>query len=167
MKLRRVTNPTTSSSEFGIRRTVNYGLSSAQTVWNLRSALNVAALTCLSAEHVEILPAYSLLLERHKRTLARSNEAITGEFRAQYGREFRSNFDNYMTQVYNYFALPPTQADFCDTALAISREYMLLPDGSQLDVFALANLSRIEGVFQNFYSAYERYQREVASWDAE
>nr|WP_137676273.1 hypothetical protein [Parerythrobacter lutipelagi] len=152
--------------EFGMRRTVNYGLSTAQTVWNLRAALNVAALNCQSAAHVDILPAYSLLLERDKRALSGINNTITSEFRAEYGRDYRSNFDNYMTQVYNYYALPPTQRNFCDTALAISREYMLT-DGAQLETFAIGALPRIERVFQNFYSSYEQYQRDVSAWDAE
>lgn len=152
--------------EYGIRRTVNYGLSTSQTVWNLRAALNVAALNCQSAEHAEILPAYSLLLQRNKRSLARTNSAIEGEFRSRHGNVWRDSFDDYMTQVYNYYALPPTQGEFCDTALAISREY-ILTDGNTLDAFALASLPRIEQVFQRFYSAYELYQRNVALWDAE
>jgi hypothetical protein len=154
------------ADEYGIRRTVNSGLSTSQTVWNMRAALNVAALNCQSAEHAEILPAYSLLLERNKRTLARTNSAIESEFRTRYGSIWRDSFDDYMTQVYNYYALPPTQGEFCDTALAISREYMLT-DGNTLDAFALASLPRIEQVFQRFYSAYEQYQRNVAFWDAE
>lgn len=154
------------ADEYGIRRTVNYGLTTSQTVWNLRAALNVAALNCLNPEHAEILPAYSLLLERNGRLLARTNSAIEGEFRTNYGSVWRDSFDDYMTQVYNYYALPPTQGEFCDTALAISREYMLT-DGTALDTFALANLPRIEQVFQRFYAAYNQYQLNVAAWDAE
>ncbi|MCR2834927.1 hypothetical protein [Parerythrobacter lacustris] len=154
------------ADEYGIRRTVNYGLSSSQTVWNLRAALNVAALNCQRPEHAEILPAYSLLLERNKRSLSRTNTAVEGEFRNRHGNVWRDSLDDYMTQVYNYYALPPTQGEFCDTALAISREYMLT-DGNTLDAFALASLPRIEQVFQRFYSAYEQYQRNVAFWDAE
>ena len=69
-----------------------------------------------------------------------------------------------MTQVYNYFALPPAQADFCGTALAIANEFLAAPPESAND-FAAASLPRYEAVFQNFFRQYQEYQVASAAWD--
>ncbi|WP_209347054.1 hypothetical protein [Pontixanthobacter sp. CEM42] len=150
----------------GLRRTINYGLSKPQTLWNLRSALNVAALNCLDPQYVSILPAYRSLLERHRNKLKRTNDSILAQYRADYGRTYRAEYDGYMTQVYNYYALPPAKTQFCRTAAAIANESLTVEVG-QLDLFASINLPRIEQVFDNFYSAYEKYQVDVVAWDAE
>ena len=94
------------------------------------------------------------------------NDSITREYRAQYGSKFRDEFDGYMTQVYNYFALPPAQDDFCDTALQVATASAGVPS-TELESFALANLPVLDGVFDNFYTRYEQYQIDVAAWDAE
>ncbi len=152
--------------QFGIRRTVNYGLTEAQTLWNLRSALNVAALNCETTRYPGILPAYSELLSENRTTLRRTNNELTAEYRDRYGAEWRSAMDSYMTQVYNYYALPPAQRQFCDTAAQVAQESTVV-ESSDLRTFAAANLPRIEGVFDNFYTAYEQYQIDVAQWDAQ
>ena len=151
----------------GIRRTVNYGITTPQSVWNLRSALNVAALNCLDPRYDGLVDAYSSLLTTHKRQLARVNDQITQEYRAEYGRaEYRSAFDGYMTQVYNYFALPPAQRPFCDTAMQIASASLMVEEGG-LEPFALANLPLIESVFDNFYTELEQYRVNVAAWDSQ
>ncbi len=152
--------------QFGIRRTVNYGLTEAQTLWNLRSALNVAALNCETTRYPGILPAYSELLSENRTTLRRTNNELTREYRDRYGAEWRSAMDGYMTQVYNYYALPPTQTQFCDTAAQVAQDSTVV-ESADLPTFAAANLPRIEGVFDNFYTAYEQYQIDVAQWDAQ
>ena len=150
----------------GVRRTVNYGLSTAQTIWNVRSALNVAALNCLEPEHAEILPAYKSLLERGEKALARTNRNLLAQYRESYGSEGRAAYDRYMTQVYNYFALPPALDEFCDVSQQVARESLLVePD--EIDSFALRSLPVLEAVFEDFFSSYEQYRTAVASWDAE
>ena len=71
-----------------------------------------------------------------------------------------------MTQVYNYFALPPALPAFCDAALAISNETLVLAP-ADLDLFATGALPRLEYVFDNFFGAFERYRIDVAMWDAQ
>jgi hypothetical protein len=151
----------------GIRRTVNYGLSTDQTTWNFRSAFNVAALNCLEPQYANILPAYSGMLDRHERKLRRTGDAVVAAYRQQHGAAaHRAAFDTYMTQVYNYFALPPAHDAFCATALAIANESLLV-ETDQLDSFALSALQRFEGVFDNFYRSFEQYRVNLAAWDAE
>lgn len=150
----------------GIRQTVNANLSSAQTTWNLRSALNVAALNCRDFEHNGIIENYGAFLKRHERQLSATNRALQDEFRQKHGGIFRDVQDTYMTKVYNYFALPPALDNFCDVSFAISQE-ALLADPKDLDSFAARTLPRIESVFEDFFRAYERYRVDLAAWDSQ
>ena len=150
----------------GLRQTVNYNLSTAQTVWNVRSALNVAALNCQEPEYANVLPAYSSFLTNNKRELNAINQQVRKEFKDRYGSEGLDAQDTYMTQVYNYFALPPTQDEFCRVSSQIAAE-MLLMAPSDLESFATRSLQSIEAVFEDFYRAYEQYRVNVALWDAQ
>ena len=149
----------------GVRQTVNANLSSAQTVWNLRSALNVAALNCLRPGDEPILTAYSDMLKSFARPLSATNRALDSEFRQKYGASYHTVRDEYMTQVYNYFALPPVMSDLCDTALAVSNEY-LAAKPEDIDLFAANTLPRFEQRFLGFFGEYERWREDVAAWDA-
>lgn len=150
---------------FGVRHTVNANLTSAQTVWNLRSAMNVAALNCQRPGDEPILTAYADMLDSFARPLSATNRALDSEFRQKYGATYRTVRDQYMTQVYNYFALPPVMADLCDTALAVSLEY-LQAKPEDLDVYAANVLPRFEQRFLGFFSEYEKWRNDVAIWDA-
>lgn len=150
----------------GVRQTVNANISSAQMTWNLRSALNVAALNCRDFEHNGIIENYGAFLKRNDRQLSATNRALQTEFRDRYGNTFRDAQDTYMTQVYNYFALPPAMDNFCDVSFAISQE-ALLADPKDLDSFAARTLPRIESVFEDFFRAYERYRVDLAAWNSQ
>jgi len=149
----------------GVRQTVNANLTPAQTTWNLRSALNVAALNCLETKHMGILSNYKAFLVNHAGSLSATNRALSSEFRLKFGSTYRDVQDSYMTQVYNYFALPPALDKFCDVSLEVSNDLRAVPKG-QLDLFAATALPRIETVFENFYRSYEQYRTELAAWDA-
>ena len=69
-----------------------------------------------------------------------------------------------MTKVYNYFTLPPAKVAFCDAALELSNESVLVAP-ADLDSFAARALTRFEGVFEDFFRAFERYETNVAAWD--
>ena len=153
------------SDAFGNRQTVNSGLTSAQTTWNLRSAYNVAALNCLSPEHAAMVDRYSDFLKAHARELSATNRALDSEFRQKYGPGYKDVRDRYMTQVYNYFALPPALPRFCAAAFAVSGDLMAVPKGS-LDVAAAAALPKLEQVFQTFFDEYEAYTIAASAWDA-
>ncbi len=150
----------------GVRQTVNANLTPAQTTWNLRSALNVAALNCLKPRHAGILPGYKSFLDNNVRKLSATNRALQSEFRQRYGATYRDVQDSYMTQVYNYFALPPALDDFCDMSLAVVME-MPAAGGEDLDLYAARALPRIEGVFDSFFRAYEQYRVDLTAWNAQ
>lgn len=149
----------------GVRETVNAGISDTQKLWNVRSGLNVAALNCTRFEHAALVENYRSYLKVHSRELAQANRNLGREFRSEHGRSYRNVQDRYMTQVYNYFALPPVLSDFCDVALELSGEVITVKPGGLGD-YSQAALGRMEAVFENFYRSFEQYRTDVASWDA-
>jgi hypothetical protein len=152
----------------GIRQTVNTGLDPDQTLWHFRSGWNVAALNCLDPEHEQpILLGYGAFLRQFQRKLSTTNTAIDARFRRQYGsrNDAIKAREAFMTQVYNYFALPPARGDFCNVVLGIANEFAATPpeDANQ---FAAAGLPRMEQAFERFFRAYEQYRIDSAAWDA-
>ncbi len=150
----------------GVRQTINAHLSAAQTTWHLRSALNVAALNCLSANDMEILAGYKILLKTHAKALTAANRAIDSEFKAKYGEAWLRPRETYMTQVYNYFALPPTRIEFCTAARTIASQIKTVKKG-ELDAFAGRSLPQLETIYEGFYRDYDKYRGALASWEAQ
>ncbi len=147
----------------GKRVTTNAGLNPDQIVWNLRSALNVAALNCRQPQHADIVVDYRALLRTHAARLAAANRGVDTGFRARFGAGYVRQREAYLTKVYNFYAFPPTQPTFCDAALLVGRD-MRTVTSAQLHNFAAANLPRLDQVFEDFYTAYARYQTDYAAW---
>jgi hypothetical protein len=152
----------------GRRVTVNTGLTEDETLWHLRSAWNVAALNCMDPIHAPILEGYGAFLKQQSRKLAAANTAIDKAYRQEHGS--RSDAikarEAEMTQVYNYFALPPTLGSFCNAALQLASEYMVSPP-EDLNQFAVTGIQRFEAVFDQFFREYEQYRIDSAAWDAQ
>jgi len=150
----------------GVRQTVNYRLTPAQTTWNLRSAFNVAALNCLDPKYGPIVIAYRTYLKNNAKKLTATTKLIDKEFREKYGATYRGAQDAYMTQVYNYFALPPTLRNFCDASLVMSQESIPVVPG-ELDAFSARWLPQLESVYDQFFMSYDAYRIAVTQWDAQ
>jgi hypothetical protein len=95
---------------------INANLSSNEALWHLRSALNVAALSCRTAKTSGVAPAYNRMLARHKAVLAAANAAEVAPFRARHGAKWTGAYDVHATRLYNFFAMPTAQAAFCTAA---------------------------------------------------
>lgn len=149
----------------GTRQTVNAFITPMQATWNVRSAFNVAALNCLAPEYQPILANYETFLTRFKTPLAAANRTVSREFASQYGREGRAAEDAYLTKVYNYFSMPQVQTAFCDRVLGLSGQATTVAP-ADLNSFTAAALPSIEDVFEQFFAAYERYEVELAAWEA-
>jgi hypothetical protein len=149
----------------GVRRTVNYQISPEQITWNLRSAYNVAALNCLEPKHAQIVVNYRAFLRAQEKKLTAVNKALDQEFKVRDGATFVRSREAYMTQVYNYFALPPTLPAFCDAALAMSIEAQAVPS-AELDAFAARSLPTLDRVFLRFFLSYDQYRADLAAWQA-
>jgi hypothetical protein len=150
----------------GLRESVNRNITPAQMVWNLRSAYNVAALNCSSPRHAELLPLYRTFLKSQAKGLDKANHMVDQEFKAKFGGQFIAPREQYMTAVYNHFALPPTMGDFCDATLAVARDAAALPP-AELEAFAVRSLPNIEIVFDAFYRRYDQYRTDLAIWQAQ
>lgn len=152
-------------SSDGTRLTVNANISPLEAVWNFRSGWNVAALNCLEAKYEPILDGYKLYLAQHKDRLKAVNRELDRKYEEKLGDMATREREAYMTQVYNYYALPPAHDYFCDAALEVSQAFMQSqPD--DLDAFSQSALVRLERAFTQFYDDMERYWVDVAEWDA-
>ena len=149
----------------GARQTINTGISPLQTTWNLRSAYNVAALNCLQPEHTEILTGYKRYLKIYKVGLLRANRGVDTEFRQRNGAAFIRPREAYMTKVYNFYAFPPTLNKFCDAALIVARDSMLLKP-IDLPAFSQTAIVKLDAVFGSFFTAYDQYRADAAAWDS-
>jgi hypothetical protein len=122
--------------------------------------------TASTAEHQPILDGYGAFLRKYARRLTATNTAIDTQFRGQYPTRNAAikAREAFMTQVYNYFAMPPARADFCNVTLAIANEYLAAPP-EDANAFAASGLSRMEAVFERFFRGYEQYRIDSAAWD--
>lgn len=150
----------------GARTTVNSNLSTAQVIWNLRSAYNVAALNCMDPQYAPILSGYGSFLQTHKKTLNTVNKDLDKIFRENFGpKVYIRERETYQTQVYNYFALPPVTPSFCNAALQVSNELLTVPEG-QLETYAMGGLTKFDTPFREFFNSYDQYRADLQAWDA-
>lgn len=150
----------------GVRTTPNRALTREENIWHFRAALNVAALNCQGPVWGEIAQNYNRYLQVHKSRLAQTNRAVDAEYVKRYpGQNALRIRDTRMTDLYNYFALPPVRAEFCDKSLLKSREIVAMPQ-TALPEYSYGALNDLDAVFINFYNAFEQYQRDLADWNA-
>ncbi len=70
-----------------------------------------------------------------------------------------------MTQVYNYFAIPPARNSLCDVAMQVANEFTTTqPEDPK--AFAAIYLPRFEAGYEAFFRAYEQYRVDSAAWDS-
>jgi hypothetical protein len=149
----------------GVRVTPNRGLSRDEQIWHFRSALNVAALNCQGPVWGQIATEYNKFIITHKVVLSKTSKAVDREFVARYkGQNGLRVRDTKMTDLYNYFALPPVRSEFCDTALRKVTEGNLVPTAA-LPEYAIGGLTDLDGIFIRFYDAYVQYERDLADWN--
>ena len=153
-------------AEDGTRQTVNRGISTSQTVWNFRSAYNVAALNCVEAEYTPILDGYKRFLTVYDQSLDRASNEIDASFRTQHtGRAAIVARETYQTQVYNFFSLPPVDSGFCKAAMEVSAELMTV-DPTQFEAWSYTGLAKLEAPFKAFFDAYDQYRADLAAWQS-
>jgi hypothetical protein len=150
----------------GVRVTPNRGLTREENIWHLRSAINVAALNCQGAVWGEIAQNYNKYLVTHKSRLAQANKAVDAEYVKRYpGQNGLRVRDTKTTDLYNYFALPPVRAEFCDKSLIKSRELLAL-QSTALPEYSFGALNDVDATFINFFNAFEQYKVDLANWNA-
>lgn len=149
----------------GVRTTPNRGLSREQSIWHFRSAINVAALNCQGPIWGQIATEYNKFIIVHKTRLSQASKAVDKEYIARYtGQNGLRVRDTQMTDLYNYFALPPVKSEYCDTALRKVVEVNLVPS-TALPEYAFGALGDIDGIYIRFFDAYVQYERDLADWN--
>lgn len=149
----------------GIRATPNRLLSRDEQIWHFRSALNVAALNCQGPVWGQIAVEYNKFIKVHKTQLTKTSKAVDREYVARYpGQNGLRVRDTKLTDLYNYFALPPVRAEYCDASLRKVTEANLLPVTAFAD-YATGGLVEIDGIFIRFFDAYAQYERDLADWN--
>jgi hypothetical protein len=146
----------------GRRVTPNRNLSAVATLWHVRMALNVAALSCRDSADAARLQ-YNAFLKSHKTTLAKVNSAVDTEFKGRFGGQAFAAREKLNTAVYNFFALPPVQRAFCERAIMVGGAIGSM-SAADLQAYAPSALASMEQPFTDFYDAYAVYQSKLAQW---
>jgi hypothetical protein len=101
----------------------------ANAVWNVRAALNVAALQCQFSAFLATVKNYNDLLKHHGDELTQAQATMLGHFRRYDGARAANSFDQYTTRTYNSYSTLDAQYRFCDAAGKVGREALAIPKG--------------------------------------
>lgn len=145
--------------------TLNRDLHGDRAFWNVRIALNVAAIGCRGPQSAALVADYNRLLTNHSLLIRTSEAQLIATLARSEGTNGIAARDKLSTRLFNYFAQPPVQAAFCTEAADVARE---LAGGSSdhARLRATALLARLDQPFVDFYHAYDRYRVEYAAWRA-
>lgn len=92
--------------------------SDLETIWDMRAALNVAALQCQSDVMLALPDRYNTFIRLHEDELKRVYNSLVSK------RGGQAKFDRINTQTYNRFATIKQKVVFCNKAADISIEAM-------------------------------------------
>ena len=125
---------------------VTTSISPLESLWHMRAALNVAALGCRDADEGTTVAAYNQLIHDRGAALAIANDAVSARYKAQYGAAWQDARERDMTKLYNFFAQPTAQAEFCATAKAVLTQLASV-ESAKLTDFAVEELPALEAPF--------------------
>lgn len=105
-------------------------------VWNLRAALNVAALQCDFEPMLMTANNYNAMLHDHEGELKKAFDTLNGYFvrTAKTKAAGQTAFDRFGTRTYSAFATVSAQYGFCQTSARIGREAIFAKRGELGDV---------------------------------
>jgi hypothetical protein len=145
--------------------TANSNITGERAFWQLKIALNVAAIGCRGLEEATLVAAYNNIIKTHGKTIRSTEKTVIKELGKESGTNGTAARDKLSTQLFNYFAQPPAQRDFCARANEVAQLVSTTPTEQVVDQ-APAQLARLDQPFLDFYEAYAKYQSDVAAWDA-
>lgn len=147
----------------GRRMTPNVGLSPEQSLWQLRIALNVAALNCRGPNEAALVANYTRFLNANSAVNSRAERWVIADQGRRNGTNGIAARDALSTRLYNYFAQPPVLAEFCQTATSVMALAAVEPTAT-ITAFAATRLPEVDQPFVSFYNAYDRYRADYALW---
>lgn len=102
----------------------------ADLIWQMRAALNVAALQCQFSPFLATVPTYNALLRHHSDELASAFKTMNAYFtRLQGPRAGPRGFDTYATRTNQGWATFDAQFSFCEAAAMVGRRALSVPKG--------------------------------------
>ena len=103
----------------------------ASLVWNMRAALNVAALQCQFEPTLLTVPNYNAMLVDHKDELKASFDTLSKYFARTNKAKAAGQkaLDQFGTRTYSSFVTVGGQLGFCQTAASIGRDVVFTPRG--------------------------------------
>lgn len=102
----------------------------ANAVWNVRAALNIAALQCQYSPFLATVRNYNDALKQHSEEFERARTTMVAHFKRYDKAKAQDSFDRYTTQTYNSFSTLDAQIAFCERAAIAGREVLLVPKGA-------------------------------------
>ncbi|MDQ2878004.1 MAG: hypothetical protein M3R41_02855 [Pseudomonadota bacterium] len=103
----------------------------AELVWNMRSALNVAALQCQFEPTLMSVENYNTILYNHRDELKKAFDTLGKYFvrTAKTKKDGQNNLDRFGTRTYSSFTAVAGQRGFCTTAGSIAAQEAFAPRG--------------------------------------
>jgi hypothetical protein len=150
----------------GTFTTANSNLGADRSFWQLKIGLNVAAIGCRGAEEATLVSAYNQIIKNHSRTIQSNEKVVIAELNKELKTKGNASRDRLSTQLFNYFAQPPAQREFCAKANEIAQIVAAMPTKTVV-VEAAPHLAALDKPFTDFYTAYAQYQTDVAAWAAQ
>lgn len=116
----------------------------AALMWNLRAALNVAALQCQFAPTLLTLSNYNSMITDHSGELAASYDTLGKYFRRTHKtvKEGQNALDQYGTRVYSGFSTVAAQRIFCQTAGKVGADVVFAKRG-ELEQVAMRRMREL------------------------
>lgn len=98
--------------------------------WNLRAALNVAALQCQYSPYLRTVERYNAMLKQHGKELNQVRIALDKGFARAAGAKLGPReLDRFNTRLYQAYASTDAIVGFCEAASSAGREALLAPLG--------------------------------------
>jgi hypothetical protein len=129
-----------------IMRNMTPAEAEANAIWNVRAALNVAALQCQYSKYLATTPNYNAFLKHHAEEMSKAQAVLMAHFKRYDGAKATAAFDTYLTKTYNSYSTLDAQYQFCEAAGVIGREVLVIPKG-KLGVEALRHTPQIRAAF--------------------
>jgi hypothetical protein len=118
----------------------------ANAIWNVRAALNVAALQCQYSKYLATTPNYNAFLKHHADEIAKAQATMMAHFKRYDGAKATAAFDSYLTKTYNSYSTLDAQYQFCEAAGVVGRAVLALPKGT-LGAQAVRHMPEIRAAF--------------------
>jgi len=105
-------------------------------VWNLRAALNVAALQCQFEPTLLAISNYNAMIAHHDAEFDSAQTAILGYFQRTVGKgkPGQTAADQYGTRIYSGYSTVQAQKGFCQAATVVGRQAIFADRGTLHEV---------------------------------